>query len=163
MAKAHGVHVDEDAVFDASLVLADEPLDYDALHAIENCLGKLKSVSEIEVAISHARRELNEHAASANWNVWKRWASEHRAPTIDEATAAIKEHGHMLVPSARRCRQLRVLLERLAQSLDVARQLALDDMHARSRGDDEAELRAAFEAHEASAREERFKAWRARF
>lgn len=148
--------------FDASRVFDRQPIDADTranhFNAIASCRGNLH---ELNLLLSGAKRELQEAVYRANFAVWGHWNTDAVVPTRAEAKALLKEKGHLFENRARNAHHLRSFCADLAKAIEQAQAKAVEDMHKRSRKDQDDEDLAAFEAYEANERQRRFKEWQA--
>lgn len=151
--------------FDASLIEAGPP-SAEALAAQDRAIADLmQRPSALTNARLHAEQHLARLARACNRTAWGSVYTEPRAPTPEEQAALMERLGaegrDKLEGEARAFAEQRALLAKMA---DAERETLsrLEAEHAeQARLRAEAEEWAAFEAHDAETRQERFAAWRA--
>lgn len=151
--------------FDASLIDCG-PVSAEALAEQDR---KVAELMQRPSALANARLHADQHMARlirhCNRTAWGTIASEPRAPTPEEAATLLErldaENREKLLADARAAAEQRILLAKM----DEARQHTLSRLEAEqveaARHDAAAQEWAAFEAHDAATKAERFEAWRA--
>lgn len=157
--------------FDASRLYDNEELSFEEqnrqlaeVHAATRG-GYLVVANELK----DTRNQINEIHARCNRLAWGHSCVESRGPknddevqlAIDSADARGEGFGDRLQRAARECHSLRAFARLLAEAEEGARDADVSAMHDRADASSEDELRAAFEAHEATERERRYQEWRA--
>lgn len=152
-----------DAEFDASRVFDREPVSPDAERqqhlSVTYCR---ENVDALEVLLTQSKRELQDAVYYCNQKAWGYWDAKAKAPTHNQSAALLDRMDSKFAQVAREAHHLRALCADVSAALEKAQAKALEEMNERGRKDQEAEDWATFEAHEASERRRRFKAWKER-
>jgi len=151
--------------FDASRI-HDALLDADTLAEQSRELEQLKQRSiGLTNARLHAERDLEGLTAVCNRMAWGGMPGEMRPPTPEETAALLdslsREDRDKLMEQARLASAQRHWLSRLRQAEQQHLAEASAEEQQRAKAEAEAQEWAAFEAHDAAEKDERFRQWRA--
>ncbi len=151
--------------FDASLVYTD-PVSEEALaeqeRAIEQLMLKPNALANARL---HAENELRRLISACNRLAWRSVPADLRQPTPEEAAALLErlspEDRDKLMTDARLTAEQRVMVVRVQEAHEQCMAQMQAEQEELAQREEEAKLRAEFEAYDNEGKQERFEAWRA--